>query len=89
MSDANQKLTELAKEFMEKLRKQLSQSAGDEPEQFAERLLGIGATLAAAVMMVLPAGRREKLIAALLSAALRHFAQRPKPARIMEVIDGG
>lgn len=76
-----QKLTELAREFVERLRATLTQAVHqgvtDEPDKLVERALSIGATLVAAILMVAKADKRsEAIVVALLSAALRRFASR-------------
>lgn len=78
----DQSMTDLAREFMAKLRDHLSQSADGEPEQFVERLIAGGAALAAVAMMALPSRRKETIIAALLQAAVRHAISRRKVAEL-------
>lgn len=74
-----QKLTELAREFIDKLRAHLSQTVSEEPEQFVERALGIGATLVALAMMALRAdSKNQAIVVALLQVALRRFTGRSK-----------
>lgn len=73
------RLTQLCRDFMGGLRQTIAEAPTDAiAEQRIEDIFAVVATLGAAAMMLLPIKRNEKLIAALLSAALRFLTRRRK-----------
>lgn len=77
VSSTTEALNRLIREFMAGLRTHLQTAADEDPEVLVERIFAAIASVSAAVLLVLPLGRRrDGIITALFALAARHWAKR-------------